>query len=190
MQQLITIETVPISIKYVEKESSPSADEMAKSQAPNKSDAAVKPIPARIKTDSFMHSSPADTYNLSYTATAHYSDNGNLRLNVEMTDAEESSYVFRQFGRDMGNMISRIFEVDRNSSGDFEGMHLNFDLSQLQNTVPGSGKTGNTFTPPTFELEILERPKVIIKYVGGPIYIPRSADPDYEAPPEAMDTKV
>lgn len=190
MQQLITIETVPISIKYVEKESSPSADEMAKSQAPNKSDAAVKPIPARIKTDSFKHSNPADTYNLSYTATAHYSDNGNLRLNVEMTDAEESSYVFRQFGRDIRNMIRQVFEVNQESPDDVESMHVNFDLSQLQNTVPGSGKTGNTFTPPTFELEILERPKVIIKYVGGPIYIPRSADPDYEAPPEAMDTKV
>jgi len=38
-------------------------------------------------------------------------------------------------------------------------------------------------------------PKVVIKYVGGPIYIPRSADPNYEpppgvVPPEQIDTKV
>jgi hypothetical protein len=31
--------------------------------------------------------------------------------------------------------------------------------------------------------KISERPKVIIKYVGGPIYIPKSADPNY-IPPE------
>lgn len=190
MQQLITIETVPISIKYVEKTPATNGERVAKTQAANKGDTAVKHVLPQAKTDSFMHSSPVDTYNLSYTATAQYSANGNLRLNVEMTDAEASSYVFQQFGRDIQNMIRQIFEVNQGSPEEFESMHLNFDLSQLQNAAPGSGNTGNTFTPPTFELEILERPKVIIKYVGGPIYIPRSADPDYEAPAEAIDTRV
>jgi hypothetical protein len=37
------------------------------------------------------------------------------------------------------------------------------------------------------EFEITEYPKVIIKYVGGPIYFPRSADPNYEPP--ASDTR-
>jgi hypothetical protein len=33
---------------------------------------------------------------------------------------------------------------------------------------------------PDIELKITQRPQVIIKYVGGPIYVPRSADPNYE----------
>jgi len=31
-----------------------------------------------------------------------------------------------------------------------------------------------------FELEIVELPKVVVKYVGGPMYIPKSADPEYD----------
>jgi hypothetical protein len=40
-----------------------------------------------------------------------------------------------------------------------------------------------SFLPPDLELKVVEMPKVIIKYVGGPLYIPRSADPNY-VPPE------
>ncbi len=36
------------------------------------------------------------------------------------------------------------------------------------------------FTPGDIELIVEQQPKVIIKYMGGPIYVPRSADPNYE----------
>ena len=36
------------------------------------------------------------------------------------------------------------------------------------------------FTPGDIEISVEQQPKVIIKYVGGPIYVPRSADPNYE----------
>ena len=38
-----------------------------------------------------------------------------------------------------------------------------------------------TFTPGDIEISVEQMPKVIIKYTGGPIYVPRSADPNYEA---------
>ena len=37
-----------------------------------------------------------------------------------------------------------------------------------------------TFTPGDIEFTMTQRPEVIIKYVGGPLYVPPSADPDYE----------
>lgn len=39
-----------------------------------------------------------------------------------------------------------------------------------------------TYVPGSIRLEILEFAKVDIEYVGSPIYIPKSSDPDYVAP--------
>lgn len=36
------------------------------------------------------------------------------------------------------------------------------------------------FTPGDIELIVEQRPSVTFKYMGGPIYVPRSADPNYE----------
>ena len=37
-----------------------------------------------------------------------------------------------------------------------------------------------TFVPGDIEFTMTQRPDVIVKYVGGPLYVPLSADPDYE----------
>ena len=37
-----------------------------------------------------------------------------------------------------------------------------------------------TFIPGDIEFSVTQQPDVIIKYVGGPLYVPPSADPDYE----------
>ena len=36
------------------------------------------------------------------------------------------------------------------------------------------------FTPGDIEITVEQHPSVVIKYVGGPIYVPPSADPNYE----------
>ena len=36
------------------------------------------------------------------------------------------------------------------------------------------------FTPGDIEFTMTQRPEVIIKYIGGPIYVPPSSDPNYE----------
>lgn len=43
-----------------------------------------------------------------------------------------------------------------------------------------------TFVPGDIEFTMTQRPKVIVKYVGGPLYVPPSADPNYEP----MDVKA
>lgn len=61
-----------------------------------------------------------------------------------------------------GGEMSIQYEMDK----------LNFDwrMEQLQ----------MTFVPGDIEFTMTQRPEVIIKYVGGPLYVPPSADPDYE----------
>jgi hypothetical protein len=34
--------------------------------------------------------------------------------------------------------------------------------------------------PPSTQITVKQKAEVIIKYIGGPLYVPPSADPDYE----------
>ena len=54
----------------------------------------------------------------------------------------------------------------------YEMDKLNFDwrMEQMQ----------FTFVPGDIEFTMTQRPDVVIKYVGGPLYVPPSSDPDYE----------
>ena len=61
-----------------------------------------------------------------------------------------------------GGELSVQYEMDK----------LNFDwrMEQMQ----------FTFVPGDIEFTMTQRPDVVIKYVGGPLYVPPSADPNYE----------
>ena len=61
-----------------------------------------------------------------------------------------------------GGELSIRYEMDK----------LNFDWRM--------GQMNFTFVPGDIEFTMTQRPDVIIKYVGGPLYVPPSADPNYE----------
>lgn len=50
---------------------------------------------------------------------------------------------------------------------------LNFDLKVANGNFE--------FIPGNIELTVTQHPDLLIEYVGGPIYVPPSADPNYEA---------
>ena len=60
----------------------------------------------------------------------------------------------------------------------YEMDKLNFDWRMNQMNF--------TFVPGDIEFTMTQRPDVVIKYVGGPLYVPPSSDPDYEP----VDVKV
>ncbi len=181
MEQLISIETVPISIRYVESKPE-SSEEVSgaqnRAQAPGEAPKAAPPAkPAPARMDAFVPTAPAQPMHITYTASASYDRSGEVRLDLQMKSSDEAQLIRQQMGKDISQVVGRLLR------GDSEASFLPAAVSirrESEAGVPGSGQSGLTFTPPSFELEILERPKVIIKYVGGPIYIPRSADPDYD----------
>ncbi len=54
----------------------------------------------------------------------------------------------------------------------YEMDKLNFDLKVANGNFE--------FIPGNIEMSITQRPDVVIEYVGGPLYVPPSADPNYE----------
>ena len=188
MKPLITIETVPISIEYVKKEqhrssrvSSAQTAELHISHQTNRLTIQSDPISIPLK-DTFEQSSVANLRNLSYTATARYSDDGTLSLNVQFKSGDPDAYQFQQFSRGIDHIIDAL-PKSSDSVFDFESMQINFDISNLPEEMRPMENGDTDFLPPDLELKVVEWPKVIIKYIGGPLYIPPSADPNY-VPPE------
>ncbi len=187
MDPLITIETVPIKIEYVEKERLSPSSTLQSAQLNISRDDKVMTIqsdPINIPVaDTFEFTASNNWDNMTYTATAQYSSGGNLRMNVQMQASEDNSYQYQQFGRGIDNMIESIPSTKTNLTSNanayrLENVQIDFDMSRLGSS---SGSVDTSFLPPDLELKVVERPKVIIKYVGGPIYVPKSSDPNYDA---------
>ncbi len=202
MKPLITIETVPISIEYVEKQTAHKSAQSASLRISTQDrHTTIQSNPIHIHMDTFESCSPVDwQHNLSYTATAQYSSDGNLSLNVQVGKDDTSKFNYDQVGRDMNNMINYVPKSFHNAMYGIENMQINFNMSQLSEGLPNAGAMDTSFLPPDLELKVVEYPKVIIKYIGGPIYFPKSADPNYvpeeevnqifDGKPSTIDVKI
>lgn len=113
-----------------------------------------------------------------YDTTATYARRGDLLLEAKIGEqlisqfAMESQQVNTDFamkwlpttGPDIswdGGELNIRYEMDK----------LNFDWRMDQGNVE--------FIPGNIEFTVTQQPDVIIKYIGGPLYVPPSADPDY-----------
>ena len=113
-----------------------------------------------------------------YDTTATYARRGDLLLEAKIGEqlisqfAMESQQVNTDFamkwlpttGPDIswdGGELNIRYEMDK----------LNFDWRMDNGNVE--------FIPGNIEFTVMQQPDVIIKYIGGPVYVPPSADPDY-----------
>lgn len=113
-----------------------------------------------------------------YDTTATYARRGDLLLEAKIGEqlisqfAMESQQVNTDFAMKWlpttgpeiswdGGELNIRYEMDK----------LNFDWRMDQGNVQ--------FIPGNIEFTVTQQPDVIIKYIGGPVYVPPSADPDY-----------
>lgn len=183
MEQLITIETVPIKIEYVKKEPlqlSAVHNQNAKQDiAEGGNRQQSKPIRIALN-DSFEPSSDYQWDNSTYTATAKVGNDGKLELEVTMEDGQAQPIHFKLLSRGIDQMAGLIAPEKINSVGQSASMVIPVDAGNLRGGSQTANDANFQLIMPDIELKITQRPQVIIKYVGGPIYVPRSADPNYE----------
>lgn len=176
MDQLITIETVPIKIEFVEKNplalSSVQPTEMEVKQESGQQQIQSKPIRIALQ-DYYEPSMSYQWENSTYTATSQFDDSGNLKLDISMADGEAKAIRFKQANRSIESMTSHV------NSG---SMQISIPLTQLSSGMPEVDNFNTAFLPPDLELVVTQRADVVIKYVGGPIYVPPSSDPNYKPP--------
>ena len=115
-----------------------------------------------------------------YQATATYAQQGKLMMETKL--GEE---VITKFSRE--SLMKNVKDVGLTflpSTGpeitwDVGEMNIRYEMDKL-NFDWKIGGGSFEFTPGDIELTVTQRPEVIIKYIGGPIYVPPSADPNYE----------
>lgn len=200
MKPLIEITTVPIQIEMkttnAKLEYARGTAEMEISR--DKGGLQIKSRPIRVNIDTFeARSSVTPTLARSlqqnaqkgqqaaYQATTTYAKQGKLMMETKI--GEELITKFAQSAMLDTRQTAMTFlpEVGPEITWDVGEMNIRYEMDKL--AIDWKLNEGSfEFTPGDIEFTIAQRPDVVIKYVGGPIYVPPSADPNYEP----MDVKV
>lgn len=180
MEQLLEIHSIPIVIKCsVNRETVEKKDLTADVELSRNDDGfSLRCKAISVNMDSFkdkMNNNNSE-YNDSanneqkYDASAMFTSNGEISVDYKKILNQTAQHKVAS-PRDELNLdqLSIQYEMDK----------ANLDMKVSKSAIH--------FTPPDLNFIIEQRPEVVIKYIGGPIYVPPSADPDYE--PE-VDMKV
>lgn len=118
----------------------------------------------------------------SYTATATYAKQGKMFLEAKIGEnvigqiAAEST--MKNYHPNSG--IEFLPSAPPEITWDPGEMEIRYEMDKL-NFDWRVNQPRFEFTPGDIELSVTQQPDVIIKYVGGPLYVPPSSDPDYQS---------
>ena len=195
MKPLIEITTVPIQIEMkttrARLEYARGTAEMEVSR--DKGGLQIKSRPIRVNIDTFearnsitptvmrsVEQNAQKGIQASYKATATFAQQGELMMKTKL--GEE---VITKFSRDsllegvQDVGLDFIPKVGPEITWDPGEMNIRYEMDKLNFDWKINGGSFE-FIPGDIELTVTQRPEVIIKYIGGPIYVPPSADPNYE----------
>ncbi len=196
MYPLIEIKTVPIEIEMKTTNASweyrRGTAEMEISR--DKGGLKINSRPIRLQVDSFEARnsvSPTPMRSVAqaaqrgrqaaYEATAAYARNGKLLLNAKVGEDVITQIATQPQQEAMNVTVGLDFLPKGGVELDWQAgeMQIRYEMDKLN----FDWKVDNAsfeFVPADIEISIAQMPDVIIKYVGGPLYVPPSADPNYQ----------
>ena len=120
-----------------------------------------------------------------YEATAVYAQQGQMLLNAKIGQELVTQFAEDAQNRNLKTNVGIQFlpSVGPQISWDPGQMSIHYEMDKL-NFDWRVSKPQFKFTPGDIEISVKQQPDVVIKYVGGPLYVPPSADPAYEPPVE------
>ena len=115
-----------------------------------------------------------------YRATAVLAQQGRMMMEAQI-DQDVIPQLARQQTMGQPNNLNIEFLPTTGPDLSWQGGELNirYELDKL-NFDWRMEQMSFTFVPGDIEFTMTQRPDVVIKYVGGPLYVPPSTDPDYE----------
>ena len=201
MKPLIEITTVPIQIEmrttHAKLEYARGTAEMEVTR--DKGGLQIKSRPIRVNIDTFearnsitptlarsIEQNAQKGQQAAYTATATFAQEGKLMMETKLGE-EVITKLARDAYKDNIRDVALDFlpSVGPEITWDVGEMNIRYEMDKL-NFDWKIGGGSFEFTPGDIEFTVTQRPEVLIKYVGGPIYVPPSADPNYEP----VDVKV
>ncbi|MBQ3496515.1 MAG: hypothetical protein IJA73_00160 [Oscillospiraceae bacterium] len=195
MQQLLEITSVPIELEF---KSTRARLEMTRSTVDmkltrDKNGLNIKSSPIRVNIDTYearnsivptiprkLEQDAQAGQQAAYEATASYAQQGQLLLKARIGEdviGRLAAEAVNDYKENVG--IKFLPTTGPNISFDGGEMTIRYEMDKLNFDWKLNGG-GFEFTPADIEISVKQRPSLTIKYVGGPIYVPRSADPNYE----------
>ncbi len=196
MTPLIEIKSVPIEIEmkvsHAKLEYTRGVADLEISR--NDGGLSIRSRPIRLNIDTFearssvvpttaqaVRQSSEKGQQAAYEATASYAQQGKLLLQAKIGQELVTQFAAEAQTKDLKTNVGIKFipTTDADLSWQNGEMNIRFEMDKL-NFDWRMNQTKFEFTPGDIEISVKQRPDVVIKYVGGPLYVPPSADPNYE----------
>jgi len=197
MYPLIEIETIPIQISMKIKGASLEYSRGTAEMEISRSESGglnIKSRPIRLQLDSFEARnsiSPTTARSVDqaaqkgqqagYEATSTYARQGDLLMNAKMSGEVLKRFSQEAIEKPLNREPVLDFLPDPGVKVEWEDgdMQIRYEMDKLNfDWKIESGKF--QFTPGDIEISVEQKPDIIIRYMGGPMYVPPSADPNYE----------
>ena len=197
MYPLIEITSVPIEIRMkmtnASMEYTRGTAEMEISRSDHGLDIKSRPIRVQIDTYEARQSlTPGvprsigkeadDGEQAAYEATATYAQHGQIMLNARLGQNLVAQIASEPLNEQIAKSEKTSAEIGPVSEPEIDWedgeLQIRYDMEKLN--FDWKIEAGEfEFTPGDIEFVVEQRPDLIIRYMGGPIYVPPSADPNY-----------
>lgn len=200
MRPLIEIQTIPIEIQMkttnAHLEYARGTAQMEVSR--DRRGLQIRSQPIRVNIDTFearssivpttaqsIQQGAAQGQRAAYEATAVLAQEGRMMMEAKI-DQDVIPQLAQQKTVDQPAQLGIQFlpEVGPDISWTGGEMSIRYEMDKL-NFDWRMNQMQFTFVPGDIEFKVTQQPDVVIKYIGGPLYVPPSADPNYEP----LDTK-
>ena len=114
-----------------------------------------------------------------YQATGVIAREGRMMMEAKIKNVVPQLAKQQTMGELVNSNIQFLPSAAPEISWDGGELRIRYEMDKL-NFDWRMGQMDFTFVPGDIEFTMTQRPDVIIKYVGGPLYVPPSADPNYE----------
>ena len=114
-----------------------------------------------------------------YETTGTYAKHGKLLLQAKI--GQQLITQFAMESQQVNTDVAMTFlpSTGPDISWDAGELNIRYEMDKL-NFDWRIGNGDVEFIPGDIEFTVTQRPDVIIKYIGGPVYVPPSAEPGYE----------
>lgn len=115
-----------------------------------------------------------------YEATATYAQQGQLLLKAKIGEELITKFSADALTRNLKTNVGIQFIPKQGAEISWDKGELNIRYEMDKMNFDWRNQKGDfKFTPGDVQITVTQQPDVLIKYVGGALYVPPSADPDY-----------
>jgi hypothetical protein len=115
-----------------------------------------------------------------YEATATYAQQGQLLLKAKIGEELITKFAADAQTKNLKTNVGIRFIPTQGPDISWDKGELNIRYEMDKMNFDWRNQHGDfKFTPGDIQITVTQQPDVLIKYVGGALYVPPSADPDY-----------